>query len=188
MKPDSQPAVAGQERRQAAERRIDEPIGAPLADRRQRHDRGGEQVGGDGDRRAVKVAAGHDVAGVGEDHRVVGGAVGLDVDRLAHEAAARRAPRRAPGPRTAASRRPAPCPQCSCECVDPAAAHQRRDVGGRHAAVRRTAAPRGSAPRTGGSTRAGRRSTARRRCRRRGRPVRPPPAPAPAPPSTAACR
>ena len=34
-----QPAVGGQERRQVAERRIDEPIGAPLADRRELRER-----------------------------------------------------------------------------------------------------------------------------------------------------
>src|SRR5207244_3123507 len=49
-------------------------------------DGGGQQIGGNGDRRAVEVAARHDVAAVGEHHRVVGRAVGLDLHGLAHEA------------------------------------------------------------------------------------------------------
>jgi hypothetical protein len=52
----------------------------------ERHDRGGQKVGGYCNRRAVKVSARDDVAGVGEDHRVVGRAVGFDRHRVADEA------------------------------------------------------------------------------------------------------
>ena len=60
--PRLQAAVARQERRQAAERRVDEPIGSPLADRRQLREAEAEQIGGNADRRAVEVAARDDLA------------------------------------------------------------------------------------------------------------------------------
>ena len=74
-------------------RRIDEPIGPPLADRRERHERDREQVGGDRDRRAVEVAAGDDLAGVGEHHRVVGRALAsISTVRRTNASASRAAP------------------------------------------------------------------------------------------------
>ena len=66
-----------------------------------------QDVGGERDRRAMEVAARDDLAGVGEDHRVVGGGIGLDVERRDARRRARRAPRRAPAARSASSRRPA---------------------------------------------------------------------------------
>ena len=104
-----QPAVAGQERRQAAERRIDEPIGPPLADRRELRERERRA----GPRRARPARRGscrrrRCRPSVGEDHRVVGGGVGLDRRASRRdEARARRARRRAPAARSASSRRPA---------------------------------------------------------------------------------
>ena len=125
-----QPAGAREKRRQAAERRIDEPIGPPFADRGERHDRRREQVGGHRDRRAVEVAARDDVTCVGEDHRVVGGAVRLDVDDAAHEA--QRVASRAVDLRRAAHR--IGVLDLAAELVrlvDTAAAHQPLDIGGR---------------------------------------------------------
>ena len=123
-------ALARQERRQAAARRIDQPIRAPLADRRQRHDRRGEQIRGDRNRRAVEIPARDDVAGLGEHHRVVGGAVGLDRRCLADEA--QRVARRALHLRSAAQR--VGVLHLAAELVrlvDAAAAQQPLDVRGR---------------------------------------------------------
>ena len=183
-----QAAVAGQERRQVAERRIDQPIGSPLADRRELHERDGEQVGGDRDRRAVKVAAGDDVAVVGEDHRVVGRAVGFD--RRASSRTKRSASRAAPCTCARAAQRVGVLHRAAVlvRLVDGAAAQQAADVGRRRRAGRGAAARRGCAPRTGASIRAARRSRARRRCRRRARAVRRRRARARRPRSTAACR
>ena len=105
-----QPAVAREERRQAAQRRIDEPIGPPLADRRQRRERRWPA----GRRRARPAR--RESCRPRRCRRVSAKTIGLSVaalasivDRLADERAARRAPRRAPGRRSASSRRPAPC-------------------------------------------------------------------------------
>ena len=109
---------------------------------------------------------------VGEDHRVVGRAVGFDRDRLARRT--QRFARRAVDLGRAAQR--VGVLHLAAEfvrLVDAAAAHQRLDVGGRGRAGRETAAPRGCATRTDGSSRAARRSTAPRRCRRRARAARP---------------
>ena len=67
----------------------------------------GGQICGDGDRSAVEVAARDDVAGLGEDHRVVGGGVGFDLDRPRGVSAAHLALRHALAAHTAPSRRPA---------------------------------------------------------------------------------
>ena len=64
--------MAREERRQAAQRRVDEPIAAALADRRQVRHADGEQIGRERHRRAVEVAARHEVAFLGEHHGVVG--------------------------------------------------------------------------------------------------------------------
>ena len=183
----SQPALARQERRQAAQGRIHEAIGAPFADRRQWRQRRSREVGGDGDRRAVEVAAGDDVAGVGEHHRVVGRGVGLDLS----ERRARASDRLARGAvhlgraaqRVGVLHAPA---VLACDRLNRAVVEQAREVA--ETVWPETAAPRECAPRTGESIRAARRSTARRRCRPRARAVRRPPAPARAPRSTAACR
>ena len=81
MKPELSPGLRRQERRQARQRRIDQHGDAPLGQRadlaeRQRHD-----VGGEGDRLGVEVAARQRLAGVGEDQRIVGDAVGLGRQR-----------------------------------------------------------------------------------------------------------
>jgi hypothetical protein len=59
-----------------------------------------QQIGGERERRAVKVSARHDLVGVREHHRVVGRGVHLDLDNVADptERFARRAVylRRAP--------------------------------------------------------------------------------------------
>ena len=91
-----QAAVAGQERGQAGERRVHEPLDAPLADRAELRHRDRQHVGRDGHRLAVEVAAREQLARLGEHHRVVGGRVHLDARRCAPRRRARRARRRAP--------------------------------------------------------------------------------------------
>ena len=78
IRPGLQAAVAGEERGQAGQRGVHEPLDAPLADGAQLGHRDGEQVGGHRHRLAVEVAAREQLAGLGEDHRVVGGGVHLD--------------------------------------------------------------------------------------------------------------
>ena len=105
--PRLQPAVAREERRQAAERRIDQPFGPPLADRRQLGEAEAQQIGGHRHRRAVKLPP-------ETISRVSANTIGLSVAALAsigehvvRESAGRRAPRRAPAARSASNRRPA---------------------------------------------------------------------------------
>ena len=86
-----QPAVPRQERRQAAQGRVDQTFGPPLADRHQLRQRHHQQIRRQRDRRAMKVAARDHVAGVGEDHGVVGGRVHLDGDHVPTQASASRA-------------------------------------------------------------------------------------------------
>ena len=81
---------------------LTQPIGAPLADRRQRHERGGQR-----DRRRARPARRESCRRT-RFRRVSANTIGLSVallastsTRLAHERAARRAPRRAPGRRSA---------------------------------------------------------------------------------------
>ena len=111
--------LARQERGQAAQGRIDEPIGPSLADRGQRHDGDREQVGRDGDRRTVEVAAGHDVAGVRAN------TIGLSVALLASTATVARTKRSASrtAPWTCAAQRSEYAswtrPQNSCDLLMP---------------------------------------------------------------------
>ncbi len=69
-----------QEGRQAAHLRIHHQRGAALGERADLGDRDRHRVGGDRDRLGVEVAAGDDLAGIGEDQRVVGDRIGLAAD------------------------------------------------------------------------------------------------------------
>src|SRR4030095_5657644 len=80
-----QAAVASQEGGQAAARRVDEAIRSPFADRRELREAETQYVGGNADRRAVKISAGDDLAGVGTHHRVVGGGGGFRAAREMRE-------------------------------------------------------------------------------------------------------
>ena len=82
MNPEFRPGLGRQERRQAGERRIDQHGDPPLGQRADLAERDGDHVGGERDRLGVEVAAGERLVGLGEDQRVVGDAVGLDLERL----------------------------------------------------------------------------------------------------------
>ena len=181
-----QAAIAGQERRQAAQRRIDQPVGSPLADRRQLREGEDDDVGGQCNRRPVEVPAGHDIA-------LSANTIGLSVAAFASMASVRgrrpghRAPRREPAARSASNRRPAP-DRNLVRLVDGAVLQETQKVIGRRAPDRRAAGGRGSVARTDGTTRAGRRLRARQRCRPRGPGARRQEAPATRPQRTPACR
>ena len=81
MKPEFSPGSRRQERRQAGQRRVDQHGDAPLGERADLADRQRDHVGGEGDRLGVEIAAGQRFAGVGEDQRIVGDAVGLGLQR-----------------------------------------------------------------------------------------------------------
>ena len=107
MKPELSAAIAHQERRQARQAGVEQQRDAALGDGADLGDRQRQDVGREGHRLGVEVAAGDHVAGVGEHQRVVRHGVGLD-----HAARARRAPgcrgrRPSPAARSAASTGPA---------------------------------------------------------------------------------
>ena len=121
--PGVEPALVGQERRQAVRhRRVQHPLDPPLRDRSQLGEADLQRVERDRHRLAVEVPVRDDLLALGQDERVVGGRVQLDsdsplgvVDRVADGAMhLRRAPKRvrvlhAPAPavrgRRSASRR-----------------------------------------------------------------------------------
>ena len=86
-----------------------------------------QQVGGDRHRLAVEVAAGEDLAGLGEDHGVVGGGVHLDGDGARRRRRGRRGRRRGPAACSAGCRRPGPCrsPRCDSRSALPASSRRR---------------------------------------------------------------
>ena len=173
--PDCSPPSRGEERRQVAQRRVDEPLGAPLADRRQLRRRRWPA----GRRRCAtgapwKLPPDTMSPRVGEDHRVVGGGVGLD-RRRCRATKRERLAGRAVHLRGAAqrSRRPARGRSRRATRVDGAAARAAPrgwrptppgPANGRAAWIRGSKGPRRAAQR--------RRSTAPRRCRRRARGAR----------------
>ena len=75
------PALRGEEGRQAAHLRIDQQRHAALGDGTDLRAREREDIGREGHRLGVKVAPGEDLAGVGKHQRVVGDGVGLDDER-----------------------------------------------------------------------------------------------------------
>jgi hypothetical protein len=76
-----QPRPWRQEGRQARQGRIDQHGNAPLGQRPDLANRQGHGVGREGDRLGVEVAAGQRLAGIGEDQRIVGDAIGLGLQR-----------------------------------------------------------------------------------------------------------
>jgi len=73
--------LLGQERRQAAQVRVHEQGDPPLRHAAYLRDREREHVGGEADRLGVEVAPRQDLAGLGEDDRVVRHGVRLDLER-----------------------------------------------------------------------------------------------------------
>ena len=94
MKPGVEPALVGQERRQAVRhRRVQHPLDPALGDRSQLREADLERVERNRDRLAVEVPVRDDLPAIGQHERVVGGGVQLDgdrplgvVDRVAHGA------------------------------------------------------------------------------------------------------
>ena len=164
-----QAAVRRQERRQVAQRRIDQPVRAPLADGgelRQRRSPAGRRPSPPARRESCRPT---------RSRRASANTIGLSVAALASMVRVvatkrERIARRAVHLRRAAQRVRVLHPAAVLvRLVDGAAVEQPPHVGRRARAGRRTAGRRGCAPRTDAPIRAARRSTARPRRRRRAR-------------------
>ena len=158
--PGIQARAAGQERRQAGQRRVDQHGDAPLRDRADLAQRQRDHVGGEGDRLGVEVAARHGTRRSQEHQRVVGDAVGLGRRACRRRGAARRAGAHAPAAGSAGNKGPArgrrrgarPGSRCRpCSARSAAATRSGRDGRAAPGCARRTACPShggvgGSAP------------------------------------------
>ncbi len=78
--PRMQSAVRRKEGGQATECRVHQSLAPSLADRGQLDESDAQDVSRQRDGGSMKVAAGDDVTFGGEDHRIIGGRVGLDVE------------------------------------------------------------------------------------------------------------
>ena len=113
MKPELSAAVAHQEGRQARQAGVEQQRHAALGDGADLGDRQRDDVGREGHRLGVEVAARDHLAGVGEDQRVVGRRIGLDDAARARHA------------RGCRGRRPSPA-ACSGSSTGPARGRSRR--------------------------------------------------------------
>ena len=181
-------AVPGEERRQAAQRRVDQPLGAPLADRRQLGHADRQRVGGERHRRAVEVAARHAPR---RRRRRPSGCRWRRWPRSSTMPAGERdgVARRAVHLRDAAHRVGVLDPAAvGVRVVERAAVDQPAQVVGRALLAGDAGGRRGCARRMARSSRAARRWSAPRRCRRRAPAGRRRPRPARARPWTPGCR
>ena len=108
MKPELRPGLRRQERRQAGERRIDQHRDPPLGERADLAERERDDVGGEGDRLGVKVAARQRLVVLGEDQRIVGDARWLRRRAWPRPGAGDRDRRPSPAAGSAGNRDPAP--------------------------------------------------------------------------------
>ena len=118
MKPEFRPASRTRNAGKLAGLRIGHLLDAALGNSAERGQRDRHLIGGHRQRLAVKISAADHFAGIGEDERIVRGAVHFDRDRRADSARARRARRRAPAERSAGCRDPARADRSSRERCD----------------------------------------------------------------------